>query len=183
MVNDYFRYEETMRAMADEQFYRQMREASALLQTGGSEQAKAAAQIVERLYELHPENPDVALNLGAAYILSKQYKRAIPVLEAMTQVVENAAVWANLAAAYLGTLQISTPEKQDKAIAAYNRALEIDPYHPNAHYNLGLIYQDRGDWANARDSFLGALRTNPLDNDARVLLAKAERLLDEERSA
>ncbi len=172
-----------MRAMADEQFYRQMRQASTLLQSGGSDNAKAAAQIMERLYELHPDNADVVLNLGAAYILSKQYKRAIPVLEAAATTIGNAAVWANLAAAYLGTLQISTRDQQDKAIAAFNRALEVDPYHPNAHYNLGLIYQDRGDWENAQAMFLCALRTDPMDSDARNLLAKAERRLDEERSA
>lgn len=166
--------------MADEQYYRQMREAAVLLQAGDG---KNAAVILKRLYELYPDNVDVASNLGAAYILNKQYSAAVPILEAATQIEENnAGLWVNLAAAYLGTLPISTREQQDKAIAAFQRALEIDPVHPNAHYNLGLIYEDRRDWANARRMFQQALQTNPADKDARMLLAKAERLLDEECS-
>lgn len=182
-MSEDFRYDEKMKTMASEQFYRQMREAAQLLQGSDSESIKSAVAILERLRELQPGNMDVALNLGAAYILSKQYRRAIPVLEAATKMFDNAAVWANLAAAYLGTLQISTTENQDKAIAAFNRALEIDPYHPNAHYNLGLIYQDRGDWESARQMFEDALRADPMDIDARNLLARAEQRLNEERSA
>ncbi len=166
--------------MADEQYYRQMRQASALLERGDG---KGAVPILERLHELHPDDVDVALNLGAAYILSKKYRRAIPVLEAASEVAaHNPMVWSNLAAAYLGTLPISTREQQDKAIAAYRRTLELDACYPNAHYHLGLIYEDRGDWENARQMFEAALRGNPADKDAGVLLAKAERRLAEARS-
>ncbi len=167
--------------MADEQYYRQMREAEILLR---SADGKHAAVILERLYELRPNDADVAINLGAAYILSKQYKRAMPVLEAAAEIApDNAVVWVNLAAAYLGTLPLSTREQQDKAIEAYEQALAIEPAYPNAHYNLGLIYEDRQDWTNARLMFQKALAVNPSDRDARLLLARAERLLESGRSA
>ncbi len=167
--------------MADEQYYRQMQEATALLQEN---EIKGALLLLEHLYELHPENVDVVTNLSAAYILLKQYKKAVPILEAATEIAaDNPAVWSNLAAAYLGTLYISTRENQEKAIRAYERVLEINPAHPNTYYNLGLIYEDRGDWANARDMFVHALQVNPADKDARNLLAKAERMLSENRSA
>ncbi len=130
--------------MADEQYYRQMREASGLLQSGEGQQAAA---VLERLYELYPGDVDVAVNLGGAYILSKQFKRAIPVLEAAVNLAEdNAAAWINLAAAYLGILPVSSLMQQDQALEAYRRALAINPAYPNAHYNLGLIYEERGDW-------------------------------------
>jgi tetratricopeptide (TPR) repeat protein len=175
-LDDAVRYEQRMQMMADEQYYRQMREAAVLLRSGDGKHSRV---ILERLHELHPDDVDVAINLGAAYILGKQYKRAIPVLEAAAQAAaDNAVVWVNLAAAYLGTLPLSTREQQDKAIDAYQRALAIDPTYPNAHYNLGLIYEDRQDWTNARLMFQQALRVNPSDKDARTLLAKAERRLD-----
>jgi tetratricopeptide (TPR) repeat protein len=174
------RYAQRLKHMADEQYYRQMREAALLLQAGDG---KNAAVILTRLHELYPDNVDVASNLGAAYILSKRYSAAIPILEAATKIEENnAGLWVNLAAAYLGTLPISTLEQQDRAIGAFRRALEIDPAHPNVHYNLGLIYEDRRDWANACQMFRQALQTNPADKDARMLLAKAEKRLNEECS-
>jgi tetratricopeptide (TPR) repeat protein len=170
-----------MQKMADEQFYRQMRDAAFLLQRGNG---KNAASILKRLRDLYPDNVDVAVNLGAAYILSKQYAEAVPVLEFATAAADNnPAAWVNLAAAYLGTLQTSTKEKQDKAIDAFQQALEVDPYYPNVHYNLGLIYQDRRDWARAREMFQGALKTNPDDKDARNLLLHVEKRLEEERSS
>lgn len=166
--------------MADEQFYRQMRQAAALLHGGDGQ---GAAAILEPLYKLYPDNSDVASNLGAAYILYKQYKQAIPILEAAGADKSNAAVWVNLAAAYLGTLPISTREQQDDAIRAFRQALAIDPEHPHVYYNLGLIYEDRQDWLNARDMFREALRVNPADKDARTLLARAERHIEEDRSS
>ncbi len=123
---------------------------------------------------------DVAVNLGAAYILAHKFAKAIPILEAATAAAaNNPAAWVNLAAAYLGMLPVSTREMQDKAVGAFQRALEIDPAYPNAYYNLGLIYEGRQDWANARDMFKKALGTNPADRDARNLLNKMEKRLTE----
>jgi tetratricopeptide (TPR) repeat protein len=173
------RYQQRMVTMAEEQYYRQMREAATLLSSGDG---KNAAVLLERLYELRPDDVDVATNLGAAYILSKQYKRAIPVLEAAANAADSAVAWVNLAAAYLGALPLSTREEQDKAIAAYERALAIDPRYPNAHYNLGLIYEEQRDWSHARQMFEQALRVNSSDNDARTLLARVQRRLEDERS-
>jgi tetratricopeptide (TPR) repeat protein len=175
MMNDESRYEEAMKRMDREQFTRQMKEAVQLLEAGDG---VAATPILERLAELYPDDIDVAINLSGAYILSKQWGRAIEVLELTSQYAPtNAAIWSNLAAAYLGTLPISTRDKQDRAIAAYKRAVELDPFFPNAHYNLGLIYEDRGEWIEARAMFTQALKVNPLDRDARTLLNKAERAL------
>src|SRR2546421_4376494 len=108
-IIDELRYEQRMRAMADEQYFRQMREAEGLLHKG---EGKNAAVLLKRLHELYPDDVDVAINLGAAYILAKQYSQAVPILEAATAAAgNNPAAWVNLAAAYLGTLPISTREK------------------------------------------------------------------------
>jgi tetratricopeptide (TPR) repeat protein len=168
-------YNDKMEKMEREQYVRQMKEAAKLLEAGDG---KAAIPILERLAQLYPNDIDVALNLGGAYILSKRWALAIEVLEiASLHDPGNPAVWSNLGAAYLGTLAISTKDKQDKAIAAFRRVIELQPYYPNTHYNLGLIYEDRGDLVNAREMFAQAIKVNPADRDARALHARAERIL------
>jgi tetratricopeptide (TPR) repeat protein len=134
-----------------------------------------AAAKLERAAVMLPDDPDVAINLGGAYVLQRRYNKAVVVLEHASQLApDNAMVWVNLAAAYLGNLNLSGPQQQDKAIAAYARALQIDPTAPHVHYNLGLIYNDRRDWSQARACFLAALQTDPADDDARTWLARLE---------
>lgn len=176
-MTDENNYNDRMEKMEREQFVRQMNEAAALLESGDG---KAACPILERLAQLYPDDIDVALNLGGAYVLTKQWALAIDVLEiASMHEPRNPAIWSNLGAAYLGTLAISTKDKQDKAIAAFMRVAELNPYYPNVHYNLGLIYEDRGDLVNARDMFAQAIKVNPADRDARALHARAERILNQ----
>lgn len=136
---------------------------------------EAAARLAEAL-ALDPQNTPAAINLGGAYILQGKYARAIPVLEAAARLEpENAMVWSNLAAAYLGRLSLATRENQDKAVAAYERALALDPRAPHVHYNLGLIYLERRDMLRAAAHFYGALETDPADRDARYWLDWIER--------
>lgn len=133
-------------------------------------------EAVARLQEaaqLLPDDVAVAINLGGAYILQHRYRQAIPVLERASALApDNAMVWMNLAAAYLGRLETSGPEQQERAIAAYRQALQADPLAPNVHYNLGLIYKDRGQWQQARAHFQQALEIDPSDKDARRWLER-----------
>jgi Flp pilus assembly protein TadD len=132
-----------------------------------------AAARLERAAVLLPDDPDVAINLGGAYILQGRYNKAVTVLERASQSTpDNAMVWTNLAAAYLGNLNLSGPQQQSQAIAAYERALQADSMAPNVHYNLALIYNDRKDWLQAKAYFLLALQANPGDADARQWLAR-----------
>jgi len=165
-----------MQHMADEQFRRQMRQAAILLSQGhGAE----AIPLLERCLELRPDDPNVLSNLGSAYILAGKPKHAVPFLERATEIEpENPSLWANLAAAYLGKLVTSTRAKQDRALEAYRRALELDAAYPNAHYNMGLIYIDRKDWDAAHEAFTRALETNPHDEDARRMQARVAELRD-----
>jgi tetratricopeptide (TPR) repeat protein len=177
MWDDEQGYEERMNAMADEQFYRQMREATDLL---GKNESKRAAALLERLYDLFPNDIDVATNLSAAYIMNKQYKKAVPILEAASRIAaDNPAIWSNLAAAYLGALYTSTRERQDQAINAYEHVLAINPAYPNTYYNLGLIYEDRKEWEMARQMFENALKIDPNDRDARNLMTRMQRMIDD----
>ncbi|OQA44618.1 MAG: Cellulose synthase operon protein C precursor [Chloroflexi bacterium ADurb.Bin325] len=135
-----------------------------------------AAPLLSRALELEPDSVDAALNLGSAYILQGKHAKAVPVLERAAQLdPHNATVWANLAAAYLGKLPFAERAQQDQAIAAFERALSLNPAAPHVHYNLGLIYLERNDLFAAATHFQAALDTDPADSDARLWLDRIRR--------
>lgn len=139
-----------------------------------------AIPILERLSEQHPNNPDVIMNLGGAYILQRRWNKAVSLLEVGVKAhPANASMWSNLAAAYLGRLETAGPQQQQRAIAAYERAVQIDPKTPNVHYHLGLIYKERGDLIHALAHFERAHEVNPADKDAVFWIERIEKLLAE----
>jgi tetratricopeptide (TPR) repeat protein len=151
---------------------RHLSQGAQLLQDG---QAQEALPHLERAYELDPTNVPVLINLGGAYILTGRHKEAIPLLEAARDAEPaNAMVWTNLGAAYLGNPVLATSEQQLLAIKAFEQALELNPAAPNLHYNLGLIFVDRGDTDLALAAFRQAIQTNPLDRDAQTWIRKLE---------
>jgi Flp pilus assembly protein TadD len=173
--DDAERLQAHLRQMAEEQFRRQMRQASHLLSSGN---AKDAIPLLERCYALHPDDVNVLMNLGGAYILAGKHKNAVPLLEkAAERAPDNPNVWTNLAAAYLGKLITSTRGRQDAALTAYRRVIEIDAAYPNVHYNMGLIYVDRRDWQAAHDAFSHAIEADPDDQDARLMLRRVKEVL------
>lgn len=132
-----------------------------------------AAALLEPLYQVTPTHPDVAINLGGAYILQRKWDRAVRVLtKAADANPENVMLWMNLGAAYLGNIQTAGPKQQARAIRAYERALQIDPTAPNVHYHLGLIYKERGEFNRATAFFQRALEVSPADQDARYWIEK-----------
>jgi tetratricopeptide (TPR) repeat protein len=58
----------------------------------------------------------------------------------------------------------------DHALAAFERTLSRQPDQPDAHYNIGVILQRRGDPAGARARYLEALELQPDFVDARANL-------------
>ncbi len=136
------------------------------------------------LYAQAPEHPDVLINLSGAYVLQRKWNQAVQVLNAAVKLHPyNAMLWTNLGAAQLGRLETAGPRQQDKAIAAYQRALQANPAAPNVHYHLGLIYKERGELARASAFFQRALEVNPADRDARLWLDRLTSLILEETQA
>ncbi len=149
-----------------------------LLQSG---QGAEAMSLLEKANSLSGGNPDVALNLSGAYILAKKFKQALLILEPLSvQEPYNAMVWTNLGAAYLGNPILARREEQDRAIAAFEQALGVNPAAPHVAYNLGLIYRDRQEYDRAIAWFERALQANPHDQDARNISARLQALLAEE---
>jgi tetratricopeptide (TPR) repeat protein len=147
-------------------------EARRLLNRGAEllEQGRAQEALTHllRAYQLDSESVPVCINLGGAYVMLGRHRQAIPLLEAARDVEpHNAMIWINLGAAYLGNPVLATSEQQMQAIAAFERALELDPASPSVHYNLGLLFMDRDDIDLAVAAFRRAIQVNPFDRDAR----------------
>lgn len=157
---------------------RLLRRGTTLLHQG---QHNKAMQLLARAYNIDDRNLDVALNLSGAYILSKKFSKAIPILEKLSEVApDNEMVWTNLGAAYLGNPVLARDEEQLQAIMAFKQALAINPDAPHVAYNLGLIYRDRREFETAVVWFQKAIDTNPRDRDAHMLLAQTQAKLTEE---
>ncbi len=138
-------------------------------------QAAEAIPLLNHAHQIDEDNVPVLINLGGAYIMAGKHRDAIPFLEAARDAEpENAMVWTNLGAAYLGNPVLASSEQQLRAIAAFERALQLNPAAPNVHYNLGLIFVDRGDSDLAIAAFRRAVAVNPGDRDAASWLRRLE---------
>lgn len=148
-----------------QRFFKLFRLGAEALQQG--EVAKAIA-FLKQAHRLDPQNNDAALNLGGAYILSKKFSKAVVILEPLSErEPHNPMVWTNLGAAYLGNPVLARDADQQRAIAAFERAIELNPATPNVAYNLGLIYRDRKENGKALHWFQRAVQANSNDKDAR----------------
>lgn len=63
--------------------------------------------------------------------------------------------------------------REDYAFPAFRRAVELAPQNPEAHYQLGLELQRRGEAGAAADRFLEANRLRPRDQPVVYNLARA----------
>lgn len=161
-------------------FAQAMATGAQLLQAG---RAKEALPLLHHAYQLRPDDVDAAINLGGVYVMLNRPKLAIPILEKATQLApENSKLWINLGAAYLGNPILANQEKQGRAIAAFEKALELDPAAPSVNYNMGLIYRDQGNLAAAIEQFQRAVTINPLDRDAARMLERLTAALSDRSS-
>jgi tetratricopeptide (TPR) repeat protein len=97
---------------------------------GAIEQFRKAA-------EARPDNAILWNNLGAQYLVVKNYREAGPVLEKAVQLQPTfTKAHLNLGSAYRGVKQY------DKALAEYKQALALFPRYADAVFNLGILYLD-----------------------------------------
>ncbi|MEM7334780.1 MAG: tetratricopeptide repeat protein [Chloroflexota bacterium] len=160
----------TKKESPKDKFAPNFRRGTELLRRG---EASRAMVLLERAHKIDPAHVDAAINLSGAYILQKKFKQAVAILEPLKeQDEENAMVWVNLGAAYLGNPILAKDDNQLNAIDAFKKALDINPVAPNVAYNIGLIYRDRKETDLAIEWFNKAIKANPLDKDARNLIEK-----------
>jgi superkiller protein 3 len=136
------------------------------------------------LYNEAPDHVDVLINLSGAYILQRKWDKAVRLLKKGTKShPNNAMLWMNLGAAELGRLETAGPRQQQRAIEAYQRALQVNIETPNAHYHLGLIYKERGEFTRSAAFFQRALEVDPADRDARYWLDKLSTMNEADKNS
>jgi tetratricopeptide (TPR) repeat protein len=150
----------------------------ALLESARLLSQNRPGEAVDRLmpfYQADSTDADLAINLGGAFILQRKWERAARVLrQAVEAHPDNAMLWTNLGAAELGVLETAGPRQQERAIQAYEHALQADAAAPNVHYHLALIYKHRGELNRAVAFFQRALEVDPNDRDARNWLDRID---------
>jgi tetratricopeptide (TPR) repeat protein len=92
---------------------------------------------------LVPTNEDIAKLLGSAYQNQGKLDEAAAALKPIAQANNDTTIWY-----YIGNM-FATSKANDKAIEALNEVLKIEAEHAQANYRLGLIYVEKGDYAQA----------------------------------
>ena len=96
-----------------------------------------AILLFKKAGEARPDNAVIWNNLGAQYLLAKNYREAMPVLEKAAQLQPGfAKAHLNLGDAYRGL------QEYEKSQAEYQRALQLFPNYADAVFNLGILYLD-----------------------------------------
>lgn len=117
----------------------------------------------QSVLEIKPDFAEVLTNLGNLYRIKKRYSESIQVLEKAIVLNPQSAV----AHYNLGLLYNLTGEMPERAIAAYQNALENDPDLPEAHHNLGVLYhQKMGDLERAIWHYKQAVALKPQLHEA-----------------
>ncbi|HEX3526590.1 MAG TPA: tetratricopeptide repeat protein [Thermoanaerobaculia bacterium] len=91
----------------------------------------------------------------ARHSQSLQDKREASAPPVLRQAPETAEAW------YAQGCDLEADEDLDAAIAAYRRALEIDPGLADAHLNLGRLRHEMGDLAAAEEHYRAAANARP----------------------
>ena len=121
-----------------------------------AKQDQEAARVI-RVYEhVLQQAPDPELHgaLGVLHHMAHQFDQAVEHYQALVKFPaksEDSKLWNRLGAI------LSNGGRQEEALAAYNRALDINPGFVRAYYNIGVSHSQMGNNAEAAAAFVKAL--------------------------
>jgi tetratricopeptide (TPR) repeat protein len=99
-----------------------------------------ALRVLARSLELNPYQPQIYINLGLVFEKTNQIEKAINAYErAISYQPDDPTAYYNL-----GVLNYTTLKNTNKALGFLLRARDLNPYEPDVHQYLGLIYAERG---------------------------------------
>jgi tetratricopeptide (TPR) repeat protein len=129
-----------------------------------------AVSVLRRLLQKTPDDTELRLRLARTLEKAKKLPDAIREYEAVLtrlDTKEKLAVYKTL-----GFLYTETAE-QDKAIASYLKAAELDKKDVNLYYNLATLYEKTGDKEKANQFLAQAVALQPEDMESRLNLAES----------
>ncbi len=128
----------------------------------------AAADCLQRLLELEPQDGELRFQLAAVLIRLRRFVEAIPLLqELVSEQTDNGRAWFNLAVAHQALGHLS------EARAAWDRAVELHPGDIETLAHRGEVLLDLHEWAPAAADFSAALKLDPNSTDCTLNLALA----------
>jgi type II protein arginine methyltransferase len=131
---------------------------------------EAAAELCRGILAYHPDNPGTNHLLGVIYFQQGNPKRARDPLErASASAGASAEMHNNFGAA------LSRLGESDAAIAAFQRALNVDSNYADALNNLGVLYRDIGRHQEAIETLRRAIALKPELAQAKSNLRSAYR--------
>jgi len=147
-----------------------------LAQQGDQSQWQAAASAYQQAAQLDPQGElglralnnqgSVYLALGELSVAERLYRQAVERNPRYEDALVNLGTVCQMRAR-----ELADPARQQdrlrQAISYYERALAIRPNHYEAYGNLGVAFQDLGEYEKAQGAYQQALHLNP--NDPKVL--------------
>jgi tetratricopeptide (TPR) repeat protein len=123
----------------------------------GEGQAEEAKRVFESLLGKYSREPDLYLFLGIAELRLRNPQAAeFQIGKALDLAPEHVE-----ARTLLGWVELEIHKDYDAAIAQYTRVTQLRPEFPEAHNNLGVAWQKKGDWEKALQAFNMALDLRP----------------------
>jgi tetratricopeptide (TPR) repeat protein len=118
------------------------------------------AQIYEQLLKLKPADPHVYCNLANAYYYLSAYKEALNYYEMALQLAQEQH-WKAMVAQSIGNIYCDYLQNAQAAIAYYQMARSLAPDVVENYIQLGMLYFQKEDFANAELIYRKAITIAP----------------------
>jgi len=119
------------------------------------DQIDEALQHYQEANRIQPDDPMVHRMIGSLYKKQKLFDLALREFEKAAQLDPNATTY------YQWGTVLDQKKEWEKAIRAYQRAIELNPEMVEAYINLGVNYQKRNQLELSMKAFLEAMRLQP----------------------
>jgi tetratricopeptide (TPR) repeat protein len=124
------------------------------------EDFEAMAELYEKLAKLKPGDPHIHCNLANAYYYGQRFNDALVHYESALHLGTNPR-WRAMVAQSIANIQADYQDNEDAAIAYYEMAKALDPSDVESYIQLGLLYFQKEDFANAELVYRKALAIAP----------------------
>ncbi len=128
-------------------------------------QFKEAEKYLINLLTMEEDNKDINHMLAKVYLETEQFSKAESIYEFLVSKHDNPIYYTNLGLCYYisGDLQ--------KAVSAYEKALEMDPSKRERFLNLARVYEQMGNTQQAKEQYEKWVNKDFKDIDALLILA------------
>jgi tetratricopeptide (TPR) repeat protein len=123
-------------------------------------QSTAAVALLEKAVAADASMGEAWHLLGRAYGRQRRSREAVTALEKAVTLKPSAAWYTNLGRAYVAQASES-PDSAAKAIECFEKAIQLEPDHAMAHYEIGRLYAQMQRWEEAKPHLMRAIDIEP----------------------